>query len=693
MQYPIPQKKEIHIDILLAVAEIGGVETVINRLGGYLQEHGYSVRVVQLIYEGFSWVDSGLAFTYCYETRKNQDLEKLYDGYLSKLKESADMPDIILATAWPYMSYIAKRAVAELSLDAMVVSYLHGPLERYESAGYGGAEALLCADVHFAISQEILLGLRKADPTGVMYRVNNPLPKDFAIRSNQGTKSPMHLAYIGRLSEEKNVDLIIRAVSESAYSFTLSIVGSGPKEDALKQTVKELGLNERVIFLGWQDNPWEAVDEAGFLVMASFYEGFSLTLTEALAKGKGVISTAVPGATEIIEENINGYLFPIGDKKALVACLDRIGSGQASPLDEETCKKTVEPFSYERALFDIKTKLTACVYKRILPTKDFNDVKISVIIPVYNCADTLARCLDSIFAQSIGPFALEVIVVNDASTDTSPDILMAYERRFPEQLLVIHCEENRKQGAARNIGLSYASGDYILFVDADDAIAPPMIEELYTNAFLYQTDICECEWQSFTGESAPVIALSDNEGAAALVLVESKEDRKNLFMQNAILTAVWRRLYKKDFLLKHNLFFPEEIYMEDIYFSQLAMARCESLLHIDSPYYFYYQNEHGTMRSDKMTEYYMDIFYTSRGVLERLLEEDDKIEDIYPGLEWAFGLRMMDMYRYITKNVVPFPKENWQHIQQFIQAVFPNMEENEQFSEEQKKMLQEILSE
>ena len=94
--------------------------------------------------------------------------------------------------------------------------------------------------------------------------------------------------------------------------------------------------------------------------------------------------------------------------------------------------------------------------------------KISIIIPCYNAQQYLDRCLLSLVNQTIDLDKLEIICVNDASTDGTWDKLCSWESRYPENFLLVDCEKNGKLGRARNIGLSYATGDYIAFLDADD---------------------------------------------------------------------------------------------------------------------------------------------------------------------------------------------------------------------------------
>ncbi|MDR1815080.1 MAG: glycosyltransferase, partial [Clostridiales Family XIII bacterium] len=100
---------------------------------------------------------------------------------------------------------------------------------------------------------------------------------------------------------------------------------------------------------------------------------------------------------------------------------------------------------------------------------------ITVIIPVYNAKHTLARCLDSVLAQTYAD--LEVLCVDDGSTDGSAKILAAYAEKDP-RVRAIELTENKRPAAARNLGLAEAQGEHIGCVDADDFIDPPMYERL-----------------------------------------------------------------------------------------------------------------------------------------------------------------------------------------------------------------------
>ncbi len=117
--------------------------------------------------------------------------------------------------------------------------------------------------------------------------------------------------------------------------------------------------------------------------------------------------------------------------------------------------------------------------------------KISVIVPVYNVEKYLSKCLDSIMTQTYKN--LEIILVNDGSTDTSPDICEQY-RCKDERITVIY-QNNKGLSGARNTGIAYASGELLLFVDSDDYILPNMIEALYARLKKDHTEMAVCSFE------------------------------------------------------------------------------------------------------------------------------------------------------------------------------------------------------
>ncbi len=122
--------------------------------------------------------------------------------------------------------------------------------------------------------------------------------------------------------------------------------------------------------------------------------------------------------------------------------------------------------------------------------------KVSVIVPVYNTAEYLPECLDSLVGQSIGLNSIQIVVVDDGSTDSSPDVVNTYAQRYPENFVCLE-QTNSGQGAARNLALAHCEGEYVGFMDSDDFADKDMYRMLYEAAYAADADMCVCGMVSF----------------------------------------------------------------------------------------------------------------------------------------------------------------------------------------------------
>lgn len=358
------------IDILIPVAEKGGCENIINMLVPFLQRRcGYNIRVVQLIYEDTTWIHKDIAYYPLLQGRAGHNLEELVITYKNFFcKDGA--PDVILATAWPFMCYVAKKALAMISQEnTFIFSWLHSPVKRYESAGFGSFPHLALADAHLAISHDIANEITSVLPDATVIPVHNPvdftackIPDDTSLQNSLSIKN---LYFIGRISAEKRLDLMIRALQGTENNLKLFIIGDG--EPALKEQLyalaEECGVTGSIEWLGWKNAPWKHVYSPSAFLMASDYEGFPLTSIEALCNGIPVISTPVSGITDIIVPGVNGYLFPFNDWQSLHQILLLLGNNQLPTIDPIACQQSVLPHRMEDALLDFADKIEACLHK------------------------------------------------------------------------------------------------------------------------------------------------------------------------------------------------------------------------------------------------------------------------------------------------------------------------------------------
>ncbi len=190
--------------------------------------------------------------------------------------------------------------------------------------------------------------------------------------------------------------------------------------------------------------------------------------------------------------------------------------------------------------------------------------KVSIIIPFNNVENYIEQCLDSVLNQTLTD--IEVILVNDYSTDKSSKIVKKYIER-DSRIKLLTLEERKGQGFARNRAIEIATGEYIGFVDSDDFIEPNMFEELYNKAKSDDTDITMCQVREYDDLNEKYIS-SDYYALEPLASFGentfSAEDTKEQILD--INVALWNKLYKKDYLIGIGEKFPEGFIYEDLPF-------------------------------------------------------------------------------------------------------------------------------
>lgn len=345
------------IDFCIAMAWQGGIENVINLVGEHLLRKDFRVRVIQMIDRGMRWTTPEIEF-HCLNAWKTEiDWDALMESYRCFAEEQG-VGDLLFAVGWPAMTLILREVLTEIDVSCPLIGWPHGTLSEYEKDGVGGAECFRLADRVFAISAPIQEEVQRACPNTPVVRVKNPIQEGKVCYSDR--RNEKELAFVGRISPEKNLPYLLRSLAEAGDAWTLTIVGDG-EDGPLRELIEELHLSERVHFLGWQERPFEQLKGAGALVLPSHHEGFSLTMLEALASGMMVLSTPVGGAREIIEEGENGYLFGGDTGRTLNEILKKLDNGQLKPAAPERCRESVKPYLEREALADFIKKTESTI--------------------------------------------------------------------------------------------------------------------------------------------------------------------------------------------------------------------------------------------------------------------------------------------------------------------------------------------
>lgn len=255
--------------------------------------------------------------------------------------------------------------------------------------------------------------------------------------------------------------------------------------------------------------------------------------------------------------------------------------------------------------------------------------KISVIVPCYNVEKYLDQCVNSLISQTIGIDQMELIFIDDASTDNTREKLHLYEQMYPEHIMIIEFAENQRQGTARNIGMQYASGEYIGFVDSDDWVEPVMYEEMYKKAKEYHCDTVSC-----------LAYRNKRNGSEIPEKMEGKDrliDNKNSAMVDGewpdlFFGSICKKIYRRDILLQNQIMFPEKLLYEDNYFVMVAAMYCQRGYLIEKCYYHYRENPMSTTQLRNQSQHFdrleVEILklnkFQEMGLFQRFSQEIEK---------------------------------------------------------------------
>jgi glycosyltransferase involved in cell wall biosynthesis len=224
--------------------------------------------------------------------------------------------------------------------------------------------------------------------------------------------------------------------------------------------------------------------------------------------------------------------------------------------------------------------------------------KITVIIPCHNAVKWLPKCFLSLVQQTIGIEDLELIFVDDASDDAGATwgMLQEFEAAYPKSIMIIHLEENLRQGGARNVALDYASGEYVAFVDADDFVAEDFLEKVYQRAVERDADIVQFEYAYYTERLGAV--PSGRQVKEESICISSVAERKAFLMSEKLTYGCWNKLYRRTLIEQAGSRYAEHVMYEEPLFVYPLLFYGSRFEIMDAAFYFYRQNEAGTMRHD-----------------------------------------------------------------------------------------------
>ncbi len=265
--------------------------------------------------------------------------------------------------------------------------------------------------------------------------------------------------------------------------------------------------------------------------------------------------------------------------------------------------------------------------------------EISIIVPVYQVEEYIKQCIDSILAQTFKDF--ELILVDDGSKDNSGKICDEYAA-LDSHITVIH-KANGGLSDARNKGLDNASGNYFMFVDSDDYIAPDMVECLYQNIIKRNADIAVCNFRCFFEDGEKDFSTENK--AEVLSGKEIFYYRKNE-RNYGFWTVAWNKLYKaetfQNMRFRFGKYHEDEFWANDIYQMDITVVAVEEAL------YYYRQRNNGIMGNQNIGKCF-DIIEAFEERINIYLKEEEYSAQAYKVLIYSLE-HLNESKKLITNN-------------------------------------------
>lgn len=263
-------------------------------------------------------------------------------------------------------------------------------------------------------------------------------------------------------------------------------------------------------------------------------------------------------------------------------------------------------------------------------------IKVSIIVPVYNNEKYLRRCLESLVNQTLKD--IEIILINDCSTDKSIDILNGYEEKYSEKITLINLNENKRPGGARNRGIEDAKGEYLGFVDSDDYVEKDMYEQLYNLASSGNYDMVDCGFYNGSAKNNALTTIEKTWGELNL------EKRRHLVAYPGFL---WSKIIRRSIIVDNNIKFREKITFEDIDFLPVVMLYLKKVYATDLVLYYYSNNlESITSNGDENIQ--IEDKMNALRCLVKKFKEHNAYEDYKEEITFHIYLIYIYMLQYCT---------------------------------------------
>lgn len=258
-----------------------------------------------------------------------------------------------------------------------------------------------------------------------------------------------------------------------------------------------------------------------------------------------------------------------------------------------------------------------------------NQPKISVIVPVYNVEKFLPKCLNSIANQTLTD--IEVILINDGSTDSSKDILESYAKLNPK--FKVTNKANEGVTNTRNLGIQKAKGKYIAFIDSDDFVHSNFLHDLYYLAEESNTEIACCNYYKYNLKTG---VKYTHQTALKAGIYDNKQALNTLINDNRLQYYIWNKIFLRSMIVENNINFPNMCF-EDTDFSIRSFYYANTVAVTRKPLYYYCKHSESTIAQiglDKINDYLLALAST------RNFLEQENVFDFYKKSYFTHSLRI-----------------------------------------------------
>ena len=269
---------------------------------------------------------------------------------------------------------------------------------------------------------------------------------------------------------------------------------------------------------------------------------------------------------------------------------------------------------------------------------------ISVIIPVYNTEKYLHRCVDSVIGQQ--DVTLEIILVDDGSKYSSPQICDEYAKQYPF-IKSLHIQ-NSGPATAKNEGMKYASGNYIALTDSDDKMEPLMLFKMVSAGYKHNADIICCNYKQIDENGNISYLYSTNKE----YILNHEDGLIHFFSKNKIYSQCWTKIYKRELLLDNNIENDPGLRTdEDFIFNIRAFTHAKTTVIVDEPLYEYTYRESSLAHSyfKKNISQYIDNRIRRVGITQDAVKKETETVK-----EWS-TVHIIMYYNELLGKVALFP--------------------------------------